>query len=212
MEEMTLCDRWTLRFTWISGLLAMVAGCSGQPAGVEPPSFDTGKVATAAVAQYDKDGNGQLEQGEWQASGALAGSIEVYDTNGDMVLSREEIAAGLARWQKGEMGARPLPFQVKLGGRPLEGADVKLIPEEFFAGAIKPASGTSGAGGRGYLGLSEADRPKNAPQLPLTQPGLYRVEITHPRQKIPAKYNTESTLGIEVADDRIDPRGVVWDL
>jgi hypothetical protein len=192
--------------------MGLLAGCSGQPSALSPPSFDSGKVASAAIAQYDKNGNGSLEKAEWQASGALAGSITIYDTNGDNVLDSAEVTAGLARWQQGEMGARPLPFQVKLGGRPLEGAEVKLIPEAFFGGAIKPASGTSGPGGRGYLGLAEADRPKNAPKLPLTQPGLYRVEIIHPTTKVPAKYNTESTLGIEVADDRIDPRGVVWEL
>src|SRR5690606_19079731 len=116
------------------------------------------------IAEFDKDNSGQLEQAEWKACPAIAGSIEVYDTSGDKVLSQEEIAAGLARWQSGEMGARPLPFQVTLGGKPLEGAEVKLIPEAFFGDAIKPASGTAGPGGRGYLGLAEADRPKNAPK------------------------------------------------
>ena len=27
--------------------------------------------------------------------------------------------------------------------------------------------------------------------------GIYRVEITHPTKKIPAKYNTETELGFE---------------
>ena len=75
-----------------------------------------------------------------------------------------------------------------------------LIPEDFFGGAIKPATGTSGPGGRGYLGVAPEDLPENTTSLPLTQPGLYRVEITHPSVRIPAKYNTETTLGIEVAE------------
>lgn len=192
--------------------LLMIAGCNSRPAALKPPSFDPGKAAAAAIAKYDSDGNGQLEQGEWQRCPALAGSIEVYDTDGNKTLSAEEITAGITRWQKGEMGARPLPFQVKLGGKSLEGAEVKLIPEDFFGGAIKQATGTSGPGGRGYLGVAPEELPGNKTSLPLTQPGLYRVEITHPSVKIPAQYNSETTLGIEVADGQINPRGVVWEL
>ena len=35
------------------------------------------------------------------------------------------------------------------------------------------------------------------------QPGLYRVEITHPTVTLPAKYNTETTLGREVSGDSL---------
>jgi hypothetical protein len=44
------------------------------------------------------------------------------------------------------------------------------------------------------------------------QPGLYRVEITHPTVNVPAKYNSESTLGIEAAIAGQNPAGVTWSL
>jgi hypothetical protein len=188
------------------------AGCSSNPSAIEAPSFSPAKAAHAAIEKYDRDGDARLQQSEWSQCPALAASIEIYDVDDDDAISEDELGAGMRRWQEGEMGARPLPFQVKLGGKPVQGARVELIPEDFFGDAVMPASGVSGQGGRGFLGVALEDLPPNAPKLPLTQPGLYRVEITHPSVAIPPKYNDESTLGIEVADDIINPRGVVWDL
>ncbi len=33
------------------------------------------------------------------------------------------------------------------------------------------------------------------------QPGLYRVKVTHPDKDIPAKYNEETTLGLDLAPE-----------
>jgi hypothetical protein len=60
--------------------------------------------------------------------------------------------------------------------------------------------------------MAAEDRPKNAPNMPLVQPGIYRVEITHPSVKIPAKYNTETTLGIEITSASPGPEGAIWSL
>lgn len=193
-------------------LFVVIAGCSSKPGAVKPPSFEPTEAADAAIRQYDKNGDHSLQQKEWSACAAIASSIDDYDSNSDKVLTSEEIAAGLRRWQAGDMGARPMPFQVKLGGQAIEGAKVRLIPEEFLGQAVKPAEGVTGPGGRGFLGVSKEDLPPNAPSLPLVQPGLYRVEVTHPRIKVPSKYNAKTILGLEVASDRQDPRGVVWDL
>jgi hypothetical protein len=41
---------------------------------------------------------------------------------------------------------------------------------------------------------------------------LYRIEITHPTASIPAKYNSQTTLGLEVsADLRLD-QAILWQL
>ena len=57
--------------------------------------------------------------------------------------------------------------------------------------------------------MAAEDRPRNAPNIPLMQPGLYHVEITHPSTKIPAKYNTQTTLGIEITSGNPGPEGAV---
>ena len=36
--------------------------------------------------------------------------------------------------------------------------------------------------------------------------GTFKVKVTHPSKKIPAKYNTETTLGEEVAFDTVRER------
>lgn len=193
-------------------LILLDSGCNSGPGKFYPPSIDSGQAASEAVRIYDRDGDGQLNKAEWSACPAFCDAINIYDTNSDQVLTTQEIAAGIARWQRGEMGATTLPFQVTLGGHGLEGAIVHLVPEKFFGEAIKPATGIAGRGGRGFLGVAKTDMPPNAPTVPLVQPGLYRVEITHPQVKIPAKYNSQTTLGLEVAMDRLTPQGVVWAL
>ena len=43
-------------------------------------------------------------------------------------------------------------------------------------------------------------------------PGFYRVEITKDGEKIPAKYNTETTLGAEVAGGSEARNGLKFEL
>lgn len=51
-----------------------------------------------------------------------------------------------------------------------------------------------------------------APNVPIVQPGIYWIKITHPSIKIPAKYNTDSTLVIEIAKDTLSRGGITWTL
>ena len=100
-----------------------------------------------------------------------------------------------------------------MDGRPLSGAEVKLIPAPFLNGAIQPAGGIGDATGSGSLEVAADDRPPNFPKnLAVMQPGLYLVEITHPSISIPSIYNTESTLGLEAGVAGQNPGGVVWEL
>ena len=43
-------------------------------------------------------------------------------------------------------------------------------------------------------------------------PGRYKVEITHPRIALPPRYNTQTTLGQQVAPDDPAVMSVVYDL
>jgi hypothetical protein len=100
-----------------------------------------------------------------------------------------------------------------LDGRPLEGAEIKLVPAPFLGDAVKPARGVSEPGGVGVLNMAPEDRPENAPKnVAIIQPGLYNVEITHPTVSVPAKYNTQSTLGLEASIAGQNPAGVTWSL
>jgi hypothetical protein len=173
---------------------------------------DAGDAAEAAIQELDKNADGKLAKDEWTASPALVVSIEQYDNNGDSILDADEIENGIEAWQQTGVGARPLPFKVLLNGRPLAGAIVRIEPVSFLRDAVKIATGQTSPGGGGHLSLAPEDMPENAPNMPLVQPGLYRVEITHPSIRIPPKYNTETTLGIEITSGKPGPEGAVWSL
>jgi hypothetical protein len=193
-------------------LAIVTAGCSGRPGAVRPPDVDSSGAASRAIEEFDRNGDGKLSTEEWAASPALNASSKTYDANSDGVLESDEIEQGIESWQSTGVGARPVPFKVQLDGRGLAGAQVRLVPAPFLGGSVKPAAGESGPGGGGSLSLAPEDMPRNAPKMPLVQPGLYAVEITHPTAKIPAKYNSETTFGMEVSSASPGPEGVVWNL
>jgi hypothetical protein len=192
--------------------MLLLAGCSGRPGRLSPPKVSADAAADEALETFDQNQDGSLAEDELAKCPGLAHVFSDYDSNGDKQLSGEEIAAGIRVWAEGKMGMTSWPFQVRFNGRPLEGAQVKLIPEPFLGDAIKPASGEAGRGGHGSLGIALEELPSNAPKRPLIQPGIYRVEITHPSTQIPAQYNTESTIGLEVAAHTLNPGGFIWNL
>ncbi len=78
-----------------------------------------------------------------------------------------------------------------------------FVPEPYLEPNVKPATGHTTP-----IGLT---RPSHAPEhLPKTAngqtihgmtSGTFKIQITHPSQKIPARYNTQTELGDEVAHD-----------
>jgi hypothetical protein len=189
-----------------------LAGCSRSPTALYPPSVNAKSAANAAIDAYDRNGDGQLSNDEWSASPELAAVVKSYDASGDGTLDAGEIRGGIESWAENAVGPRQVPFTVTLDNRPLTGATVKLVPAPFFGSEMKAASSESGPGGGGNLAMAPEDMPKGAPKMALVQPGLYRVEILHPTQKVPAKYNTETILGIEITSANPGPQGVHWSL
>jgi hypothetical protein len=194
-------------------LWTATAGCSGRPGRVAAPDVDADAAAELAMNEYDRNSDGQLDADELKASPPLVAALPTYDGDGSGSLSQAEIAAGIKLWSERGVGAMALPFTVRLDGRPLEGADVKLIPAAFLGDAVMPASGMADSTGSGSLAIREEDKPSNVPRnLPVVQPGLYSVEITHPSRSVPAKFNTSTTLGLETSVAGQNPAGVLWSL
>jgi hypothetical protein len=198
---------------WRVGIVfALIGGCSSRPSAIRPPSIDPDDAAATAIEMYDRSGDGSLSKDEWSQAPELAAVAAQYDTTGDGALAADEIAEGIRIWQEGPVGARAVSFKVSFNGRALPGATVRLIPAEYLDDAVKGASGQSGQGGSGKLRLAPEDLPENAPNMALMQPGLYRVEITHPSVRIPEKYNSQTTLGIEISGSNPGPQGITWHL
>lgn len=206
---MTVCS-W--RGTLAVPLSVLAIGCSRGPGALHPPQVDAAAAADAAIAEFDRNSDGALSKDEWSASGALMAVAERYDQNSDGRLQVGEIRSGIEGWQENAIGPRPVPFTVHWNNRPLAGATVRLVPASFMQDVLPQATAETGGGGGGHLAMAEEDRPKNAPNMPLVQPGLYNVEITHPSIEIPAKYNAQTTLGIEITSSNPGPQGVLWSL
>jgi hypothetical protein len=176
-------------------VLAMfLSGCGGLST-VEPPDVDAGAAGAAAIERYDKDADAFLSEEELQALPAL--TLATADKDKDGKVSADEIAERIRLWSDGETGLMTFYCNVTLDGRILEGAEVKLDPEPFLGDAVKPASGVMRSDGA-ILKIDPELLPEDLKMMRGVQPGLYKVRITHPSAKIPARYNTETTLGQEV--------------
>lgn len=201
-----------LRFLALAALSITFCGCSGRPGRIGTPEIDPSAAAHKAIEELDSSGDGLLSAAELRACPALAHAAPSYDTSGDGSLGQEEIEAGISRWASSRTGAIMLPFRVQLNGRPLENAEVQLIPVSFVEESLKPAVGKANDRGSGMLGLAPDDRPSGAPDTPLVPPGLYRVEIRHPSISVPSQFNSESILGVETYVAAQNPAGIIWDL
>jgi len=91
--------------------------------------------------------------------------------------------------------------KVTRDSKPLEWATVRLVPESFLGGGVKPAIGTTRRGGMAVMKIAEEDLPPDMKDVRGVHCGVYKVEITHPQQAIPPRYNSETELGHEVARD-----------
>jgi hypothetical protein len=184
------------RFLVASFLLT--TGCSPNGDRVKAPIFSPQDAAQQAMALYDTNRDGLLDEKELDQCPGLKSALATADLNGDKRLNVEEIASRLTAHQQANIGIMAVSCKVTLDNNPLSGARVRLVPEAFLGPSFQSASGVSDAmgavdlriEGSGFSGL---------------QCGFYRVLITkdgaNGKELLPARYNTQTTLGAEVAPD-----------
>ena len=102
--------------------------------------------------------------------------------------------------------------RVTLDGKPLADSQIVLEPHPFLSDVLPPAMGNTNANGQSNLSIALDDLPQGLQNVRGVQPGLYVVRITHPQLEVPAQYNTESTIGLEVATDTLGPEGIEFAL
>jgi len=192
-----IIENWKIHEIVVGLLCAIVAGCSGGPSALKPPSLDPGSAAAKAMTLFDKDGNGYLSLEELKACPGMLASINIYDQNGDQKISAEEIVQRLEKFVKRGVALSRLSATVRLDKRPLADATIRFLPESYLGDAIKPAVGKTRRMGSATMAVADEDLPMNQRGIRGIHTGTYRVEITHPKIEIPAKYNTETTLGYE---------------
>lgn len=179
------------------------AACSRGPARVGQPSISPSGAGSAALAEYDKNGDGVISGDELNAAPALKAALPRLDTNNDGGVSADEIAERVNAWIKMQSGMTSVRMHFTLDGQPLGGATVTLEPEPFLGDQVKTAIGTTSQFGDVSPSIKPEDRPD--PTLPGgAHFGLYKVRVSklvNGKETIPARYNTQTTLGQEVSYD-----------
>lgn len=178
-------------------LTVAVAGCSRRPARLKAPKIDPESAAARALEMYDRDQDGNLSKSELEACAGMKASIAAYDTDHNGAVTEEEIVKRLEYLTHFKTALTPLRARVKFNGQPLNGAQVRLIPEAYLGEHVKPATGITTGAGSASMSISKEDLPKAQQDYHGVHYGTYKIEITHPEKKIPAKYNTETVLGYE---------------
>jgi hypothetical protein len=178
-------------------LITTIYGCSGGPPALTPPDLRPASAADQAIALYDRDGSGDLSVDELQACPGMLSALKTYDLDGDGNISMDEITARLELFAKSRVALTQLVAVVRLGNRPLAGATILFVPEPYLGSAIKSATGKTGRSGGAMMDVDDSELPSNQAGLVGVQLATYRVEITHPEITIPAKYNTNTTLGYD---------------
>jgi EF hand len=193
---MSRTRRWPIGACLVSAMAIWGEGCSHSPSRIAAPHIDPERTGAAVIAAYDRDGDGKLSKLELKKCPALLASLAAYDTNKDDKIDAEEIAARLKSWEATRVGITAAPLIIRLDGRPLVGATVLLEPEPFLEGTLMPASAETNASGFAGLSMAAENLPKGVRSG--VQPGLYKIRLKHPTQRIPAKFNEETEIGLEV--------------
>lgn len=181
-------------------VLVVSLGCGDAPSRLQQQSFSSSSAAAAAIKLYDKDGDSSLNEAELAAIASIANDIVQFDLDNNKAVSQSEIQQRFDKWQEMKVALVPCSFVVKVDGKPLADAEVTLEPEEFLSATLKPCIGKTDVSGR----VSPAKTTTQGdPDAGLTgvPPGLYKVKIVHPRLEKLTKYNSDTTLGLQVAAD-----------
>jgi hypothetical protein len=181
----------------------LFAGCSSRPAAVRQPAISASRAGSQAMEMYDKNGDGVISGEEMDHAPALTEALPRLDTNGDKRVSADEIAARVDAWKAMQIGMTSIRCHVTLDGEPLVGATVTFEPEPFLGDEIKTAIGATNPFGDVAPTIPKEQRPD--PKLPGgIHLGLYKVRISkmvNGKETIPTRYNAQTTLGQEVSDD-----------
>lgn len=177
-------------------LFSFVLGCNVSSSNISGPKWDSPSSAASAFSTYDANGDHNLSQEELKKCPGLLAAVKSLDKNGDGLLSEDELRNGLLELQDSAAALVKVTCVVMRGGQPLEGATVAFIPEAFMGDGVKSASGVTASDGTVLPSIADADMPAEyRGRLKGVPSGIFRVEVTHPSIAVPAKFNTQTTIG-----------------
>ena len=183
--------------TWVVTLAAV--GCGG-PIVLKQADFDPEAAGSKAIEIYDKNGDGAIAGEEIDQAPSIKDALARLDVSGDGQVSAEEITRLVESWKNDGSVITRLKCFIILDGEPVEGATITLEPEAFLGGVIATGTGLTDRLGRAAISIP----PEKRQDATLTgvNVGMYLVRISKVeggQETIPARYNTQTTLGLEVA-------------
>ncbi len=179
-------------------LSAMLLGLGGCGSAVLPPVLPDTPDPSApnrAMDMYDTNKDGFLDAKELEKAPGLKAALDRLDTSHRGKISSDEIAARIKFWADSKVGRMPVSCRVLHNGEPLAGAKVVFAPEKFLGDGLQSGSGTTDRQGIAWISSPYAADPS----VKGLSPGFYRIQITKDGERVPARFNVETTLGAEVA-------------
>lgn len=180
-----------------AGALAMafMSGCVNRTPSVRAPSYQANIISSTAFELLDSNKDNKLDEKELALAPGLKAALGRIDSNRDGAISIEELEARIAEYQKANVGLRNETYTFTLNGAPLNDASVVFVPETFFADYVQGSEGLTGSNGNTSVKIT-------GNKMRGMTCGMYRVSVSKKdasgKELLPAKYNTETTLGYEV--------------
>ena len=193
-----MMKRFQVAASLLGGSLVLLVGCTGKPGRVDQPDYPS-DAGAAAVEAYDADGDDAIGGAELDRVPALREALKQVDTDGDGLLTAGEIDARVQAWRDSRTAEMTVKCQVSLDGSPLAEAQVVFEPEPSLGPNVKPASAVTDAGGAAVVSMAAEHLAD--PRYSGVACGWYKIRVTSDDREIPARYNTETTLGCEVSMD-----------
>jgi hypothetical protein len=193
-------------FAMLMIALPLFQGCEASTS----PNLSPEATAVALIESYDANKDGRLDEQELKKCPPLASIVKTIDADGDGGISAQEIAPRLGALLNGSL--TEVTCTVMLSGRALAGAQVRLQPLKAFGDAIPDATGITDEAGVTRPSIPADQLDEEFREYRLVYPGLYTVEITHPQQQLPSRYNDETELGLLIDTTSRDGAGGRFDL
>jgi hypothetical protein len=173
--------------------LSLALGC-GSGDRIAPPNYSPSEAARLAMAEYDTNKDGRIDAKELARCPALKSALANIDKNKDGAIDAQELQERLEAYQASGVAVSTVACRVVRGEDGVKGALVTLVPEKFHGDSLKPASGVSDIHGDVELTVAGSTVPGVAF-------GFYRIEVSiknGDRETLPARFNSQTTLGVEV--------------
>ncbi len=148
--------------------MLFLVGCGVRPAKrLNAPSYDSSAIASAAIKQYDKNGNGVVDGDELKDALCLKSAFPELTS-----VSATDITNRVRMWNETRIGLMDASVKVTKKGAPVADAVVNVASEDFMGEPKISFSTTTNASGLSTLSSANTD------DLPGIKCGFYKLDVS----------------------------------